>query len=553
MKNNTRKSLIATFSGMLALTAASATTAGIAWFTTTRTATVSFPNATLISNRAELKVGAFGTNGTTNAYIQEESDTDGYDGTMDSLSSVDGVNFYNALLDVDGTELGKFLKVANPDTSEFGFSANTQTGADTDLGVYMESMELTVTNKATETIPEADIDEGKATLDKIPTEIVSAKFEWTTTAEEVVSEHEDNELEVAIKKDTQGANTAEITVAGIEEHTGADADSANLIVEYRYEVEADDPIKNSVRVALFAKEGNGAVEMGDVAVEENKVLVWDTTDSASETHRGVKEVEKGKVAVEEHTIVNPARKWFDLKNEATKIASVKSTATHEGEKEMFTAAAVEGAYTFTLAELPEAVEGKVAIEGVALTKVAVNGVDEANLTSWALADGVVTYSGDALEDGDLVDIFYSYNSAITYTASAAEYGYTNSGRRVTLVNDDLTANEKVTVTYRYDLIDDVTLENSETAADLYFAGSDLKKSDENNDADLTDYGVFLGNAAHDRRLDVVIRAWIEGTDADHNLEGDEYAPNDKHSIDISNEDYKVSMNINVVGIDVDVA
>ena len=291
----TRKALIGTFIGMMALTAASAATAGVAWFTTTRTAIVHFPNAAVSSNRAELNVGKIGAAPTVKEYtVGDESEE--YDAKMDALSSYDGVSFYNALLDVDGSEMGKFFKVEDPDVAEFGFSAGVQTGANTDLNIYLEEMEIKVTDVKTEEF------HGNGTLTA-----------FTLAGTPI----EQPELSVKVGGAESNAFTFDAASKTLTFNAAPAADNGETAVDeslieisYRYEVESDDPILNSIRVSLFASNTASTVET--IAVEENQTLVWDTTDNGGNTWGVTVTAEDATHTDEKHYVRKASERFIDL-------------------------------------------------------------------------------------------------------------------------------------------------------------------------------------------------------------------------------------------------
>jgi hypothetical protein len=292
----TRKALIGTFIGMMALTAASAATAGVAWFTTTRTAIVHFPNAAVSSNRGELMVGKLGQAPNVKEYAVDEA---GFDSEMDALSSYDGVNFYNALLDVDGSEMGKFFKVEEPDVAEFGFSAGVQEHANTDLNIYLEEMEIKVVD-----------DYGYETLSGDGTEVEFALSEEAAQVYQVkVGDKvlKAKEGETANDYDFDGTDTITFTVAPV-------AGTDNIEVIYQKaeegEVAGTDPILNSIRVSLFASNTENTVET--IAVEKNQTLVWDTTDNG-EDHYGVTvTAEDATHTDEKHYVRKASERFIDL-------------------------------------------------------------------------------------------------------------------------------------------------------------------------------------------------------------------------------------------------
>ena len=521
----TRKALIGTFIGMMALTAASAATAGVAWFTTTRTATVQLPSAQIVSNRGELLVGKFATDPTARHFYDA---TDDYDNAkMDAISSVNGADFYNALLDVDGSELGKYEKDATPTIAEVGFSASTQTGADTKLGVYLDGMTITLTDDyKEESLPGADG--------------IKKDFVLGETAKKV---HEVKVNDVVLAENKYSFDAEHNTLT----FTEAPDNGADIEVKYQLEkaVEvADDPIKKSVRIALFSKNGATASGEATVATEENLKLVWDTTDDGVEAHRGVKAGEKDKLAYQEsHFIANSSQKWVDLKNSPKEILKVTSSSAQKDLKEVFTATAAQA--EFVLANLPVSGEG---IEvTAALDKVLVNGEEETDLTKWTLDPAtkkIAVTRAEALAEGDYVDIFYHFTEEVTY-GTEGTYTYANTGRRLTLTNPNLGQGDEIKVDYRYDEIKAVTLANDNAKADLYYAGDNLKAD---TDKDLSNYGAYLGST-EDGRLDVVVRAWIEGTDADHKVSGSGYNPTTLNSIDITYHNYELSMLVSLEAID----
>ena len=526
----TRKALIGTFIGMMALTAASAATAGVAWFTTTRTATVQLPSAQIVSNRGELLVGKFATDPTARHFYDATSDYN--NAKMDAISSVNGADFYNALLDVDGSELGKYEKDATPTIAEVGFSASTQDGADTKLGVYLDGMTVKLTDDYKEETLAGVTSQTAFVLGETAKKVHEVKVD-----DKVLVETTDYSFDAA-------SNTLTFTVAP--------ANAAVIEVKYQLEeaVEvADDPIKNSVRIALFSKNGATASGEAAVATEENLKLVWDTTHSttpSAEVHRGVKAGEKDKLAYQEsHFIANASQKWVDLENTPKDILKVTSSSAQKDLKEVFTAADAQA--EFELANLPVSGEGIVVT--AALDKVLVKGAED-DLAKWTLNPATKKITrAEALAEGDYVDIFYHFTEEVTYTADGA-FTYAKTGRRVTLTNPNLGQGDVVKVDYRYDEIKDVTLANDDAKADLYYAGSDLKA--DTTDKDLSKYGAYLGSTDAGR-LDVVVRAWIEGTDADHKVSGSGYYPTTLNSIDITYHNYELSMLVSLEAIDTSVA
>ena len=532
----TRKALIGTFIGMMALTAASAATAGVAWFTTTRTATVKLPSAQIVSNRGELRVGKFATDPeATNFYDAKED----YTPKMDSVSSANGTDFYNALLDVDGSELGKYEKDATPTIAQVGFSAATQASADTALGVYLDEMTLTLT----------DSEEATETLNSVAEQ---AAYELPENAESVESVKL-NGAEVGF---ALGGDKKTVTL----NEAPAQAGTNNLVISYHKErhVVADDPIKNSVRIAVFSK--NAATTGGEdtVAAEENLKFVWDTTDEGSEHHYGVQAGEKDIMKSEDLYIKSNSQKFVDLEfvpNEKTEqdqnkgVLSVKSEGTRESIKEKFIADGTN--QEFALA-IPEDIDDKLAISEVAITKVEIDGaLQDPSAYTFNTETKKVTFTG--LTAGAHVDITYGYKETATYEAAdSGEYTYSVNRNRVSLVNEGMKKGDKVTVVYRYDDIVKKEMISGEDTPDLYYAGTDLTDSDGSLDADLTAYGAYIGSTEAGR-LDVVVRAWIEGTDTAHSLTGEDYYPDGeeaKDSIDITGHNYELSMLVSLEAIDV---
>ena len=462
---NARKTLIGSFIGMMALTAASAATAGVAWFTTTRTANVTFPNASVSSNRGDLLVGKLGAAPTVKEYAV--SDGTDYDGEMDSISSVDGVNFYNALLDVDGSELGKFYKVDDPDFAQFGFSAGVQTGANTDLNIYLEDMKTIVTDAKKEQF------HGDGT-----------KTEFTLAEKPNLDERNAFVVKVGGEEKTLGtdytvdADTKKVTFTAapiVDDEETAQVDESLIEISYRYEVADNDPVKNSIRVALFAS--NSASTLEAVAVAANETLVWDMTHANAEVHQGIAVTEEDAEHENElHTVRKASERFIDL---------------------------------------DYAVEDLSAITAITLT----HGTD------------------------DPIDL----SSKVSV-----------SGRRVTITDDTVTLvrGDVIKVTYTADTIGEKTLANVPDKIDGYYAGADLCDENggtPNEDGDLEAYGAYLGETNAGAYLNIVVRAWIEGTDEDHNLKGEDYPTDSKDSIDISEHDYKVAMDLKLAAIDSNLA
>ena len=342
---NTRRTLIAISIGMMAITAATAATAGVAWFTTTRTASVSFPTASVKSNRGQLLVGKFGQNGARRDYTVDSQD-DGFDATMDSISSGNGVNFYNALLDVDGSELvdgsgkGRYFKVAG-DYAQFAFSASTQGEANTDLNVYLEKMDIKVKSKGYE---EKIISDGvapeyvlEATPDSAPSVVVDGSLKQEGAEKDYV--YDSANKKITFNEGKIPANEKEIVVT----YLGPSHD-----------MPVTDPIYKSIRVALFAAPNAENATADGVADEKNLALLWDTTSAENEKHHGIT-VTKANANVEgineSHPIRNASNNFVDLDFVPNQITSVTYTrgeaaavAVPENQEAGETTPAIENGY-----------------------------------------------------------------------------------------------------------------------------------------------------------------------------------------------------------------
>lgn len=318
---NKRKSLIGTFIALMAFTAASATTAGFAWFTTTRTATVHFPNATVKSNRGQLLVGKFGsTTGSRSYEISRPNDE--FDATTDSLSSANGVEFYNALLDVDGSELvdgsgnGRYFKV-DGDYAQFAFSATTQKDANTDLNVYLERMDIKVNSKGYQDKFDGDGTTAAFVLTALPDEKPIVTVDGLAKSEGEQADFVYNELE---KKIT--FNEGKIP-----------ADGQEIVATYlgeSHEMPTTDPIYKSLRIAFFAAGHEENVEPNDICLEDNLSVLWDTTHDDGEKHYGITVLPENKAVAnieESHGIRNASSNYVDLDFVPTSITSVKRNST----------------------------------------------------------------------------------------------------------------------------------------------------------------------------------------------------------------------------------
>ncbi|MBO4541051.1 MAG: hypothetical protein J5736_03655 [Bacilli bacterium] len=332
----TRRTLLAISIGMMAITAATAATAGVAWFTTTRTATVSFPTASVTSNRGELRVAKLGGNLTGRAYTVGDGG-EGYDATMDSISSADGVSFYNALLDVDGSELSdhSFYKLKDPDYAQFGFSAGQQSGANTTLEIYVEAMSFLVTDK------------GSASLvgDGTTTDIALSETPLMDTLVVKI-----NGTATTAYSYNSGANKIVMNAAPSKDDPDTDEnEQQNVTVEYRYEVAANNEVRNSIRVAFFSTDEEVAEitdehtikdAMNEIAVLKNETLVWDATHSPStEGHHGIgvtaaKTSDAGLHANEKHTIRKAAERFIDLEYAVDSLADISAISLKHGEADI---------------------------------------------------------------------------------------------------------------------------------------------------------------------------------------------------------------------------
>lgn len=476
---NTRRTLIATFIGMMTLTAASAATAGVAWFTTTRTATVSFPTASVKSNRGQLLVGKFGQNGTRRDY-EITSQNDDFDATMDSISSANGVNFYNALLDVDGSELvdgsgnGRYFQV-DGDYAQFAFAASTQGQANTDLNVYLEKMDIKVKSKGYE---EKKVSDGtnaeyvlEATPDSAPAVVVDGQVKEEGAEKDYV--YDSANKKITFNEGKIPANEKEIVIT----YLGPSHD-----------MPATDPIYKSIRVALFAAPNVADATADDVADEKNLSLLWDTTSAESEKHYGVTVTDENtnvEGISESHGIRNASNNYVDLDFVPNQITSVTYTRGNA-----------------TPVNVPE-------------------------------------------------------NQEAGENTAAIENGYRVVGRRVYL-DYGVAKSDVITVVYDADKPTKEEYKNIlSPTIDGYYAGTDLDAVA--IDGDLTAYGAYLGEIKSNvdegkaTPLNIVTRVWIEGTDADHNVEGLRWTPTTKDSLDISALDYKVSMDLSLAAIDSNVA
>ncbi len=318
-EKSTRRALIVGFIGMMTLTAASAATAGVAWFTTTRTATVKFPSAAVKSNRGSLLVGKFGQNGSSREY-EIKRPNDDFTAEMDSVSSADGVGFYNALLDVDGSELvdgsgnGRYFKV-DGNYAQFAFAASTQRDANTDFNVYLERMDITVAGKGYENVFQGDGTTAEFVLEATPD---SAPAVYVGEDLKQAGQEEDYVYDSAAKKIT--FNEGKIP-----------ADGEEITVTYlgpSHDMPESDPIYKSIRVALFAAPHNVGDTAEDVTKDENLSLVWDTTSADGEKHHGitVKDENKNVEGISESKAIrNASNNFIDLDFVPNEISSVTYT------------------------------------------------------------------------------------------------------------------------------------------------------------------------------------------------------------------------------------
>jgi hypothetical protein len=116
----TRSKLIVALSSLLAVTAGAAATSTFAWFTSTRTATVTYQKATAYTTSGDLTlkysapaVGAGFNNPATDAYTNSLAITNATDGGKVTDISGDGVTFYKPKLTADSTNAADKWKFVN--------------------------------------------------------------------------------------------------------------------------------------------------------------------------------------------------------------------------------------------------------------------------------------------------------------------------------------------------------------------------------------------------------------------------------------------------------